>query len=58
MGAPPSAVLAEIYLQFLEHSNIYNTLNKIIGYFRYLDDILLIFNEKLGHTRKPYATRI
>jgi hypothetical protein len=47
--APPSAILTEIYLQLLEHKNIYNThiKLKIIGYFIYADDMLLIYNEKL-----------
>jgi hypothetical protein len=50
MEAPSSAVLTEIYLQFLEHNNIYNThiKLKILGYFRYADDMLLICNKKLA----------
>jgi hypothetical protein len=48
MGAPSSAVLAEIYLQFLEHNNIYKTLikHKTLGYFRYADGILLMYDDK------------
>jgi hypothetical protein len=43
MGAPSSAVLPEIYLQFIECNNIYDILPKhnIIGYFRYADDVLV-----------------
>ena len=46
MGAPTSAILSEIYLQFLENNVIYNILktHKIIGYFKYVDDILVIYN--------------
>jgi hypothetical protein len=46
MGAPSSAVLSEIYLQYLEHNDIYKTLikHKILGYFRYVNDILLIYD--------------
>jgi len=46
MGAPTSAILSEIYLQFLENNVIYNILktHNIIGYFRYVDDILVIYN--------------
>jgi hypothetical protein len=42
MGAPPSAILAEAYIQNMEHKQIYPVLlnHKIIGYFRYVDDIL------------------
>jgi hypothetical protein len=47
MGAPTSSILSEIYLQYLESSNIYNLLldHNIIGYFRYVDDILVVYNE-------------
>ena len=46
MGAPTSAILSEIYLQFLENNVIYNILktHNIVGYFRYVDDILVIYN--------------
>ena len=49
MGAPSSAVLSEIYLQHLEHSKIADILTKhnVIGYFRYVDDVLIIYNEKI-----------
>jgi hypothetical protein len=45
MGAPTSAILSEIYLQFLENNVIYNILktHNIAGYFRYVDDILVIY---------------
>jgi hypothetical protein len=47
MGAPTSAILSEIYLQFLENSVIYNILktHNIEGYFRYVDDVLNEFNQ-------------
>jgi hypothetical protein len=47
MGAPTSSVLSEIYLQHLENTEICNLLIKqnIEGYFRYVDDILIIYNE-------------
>jgi hypothetical protein len=49
MGSPPSATLSEMYLQYLEYNNYNNIIqnNNIIGYFRYVDDIWIIFN----HTR-------
>jgi len=50
MGAPTSSILSEIYLQFLENTKIFNILKeeKIIGYFRRVDDILLIiYNENI-----------
>jgi hypothetical protein len=49
MGAPSSAIVAEIYLQHIESDNIYDILqkHKITGYFRYADDILLIYSEDI-----------
>jgi hypothetical protein len=49
MGAPTSAILAETYVQHMEHMQIhvYPILIKqhIIGYFRYVDDILVIYDQ-------------
>jgi len=46
MGAPTSSVFSEIYLQFLEHTQLFDILirHHILGYFRYVDDILVIYN--------------
>jgi predicted cupin superfamily sugar epimerase len=45
MGAPTSAILSEIYLQYIEHTYIYHTLQKhnITSYHRYVDDILITY---------------
>jgi hypothetical protein len=42
MGAPTSAILAEVFIQHLEHNDIIDILQKhnIIDYYRYVDDIL------------------
>jgi len=47
MDAPISSVFSEIYLQFMEHTQLYATLtqNNILGYFRYIDDFLIVYNE-------------
>jgi hypothetical protein len=47
MGAPTSALFAEIFMQFIEHNHIINTLTKhnVLDYHRYVDDILIIYNE-------------
>jgi len=47
MDAPTSSILCEIYLQHLENTRIFNILRNsgIEGYFRYVDDILLIYNK-------------
>jgi hypothetical protein len=47
MGAPSSAILSEIYLQHLEHTKIIDILTRhnIMGYFSYVDDILVIYDD-------------
>jgi hypothetical protein len=47
MDAPTSSILCGIYLQHLENTRIFNILRNsgIEGYFRYVDDILLIYNK-------------
>jgi hypothetical protein len=51
MGALSSEMLAEIYLQSLDHNDIsiYNIprKQKIMGYFRYVNDFLIGYNGKL-----------
>jgi hypothetical protein len=45
--SPTSPILAEIFIQHLEHNHIANILKRhhIIDYYRYVDDILIIYNE-------------
>ena len=47
MGSPSSAVLSEVYLQHLGHTEIIKiiTENNIVGYFRNVDDILIVYDE-------------
>ena len=47
MGAPSLAVLSEVYLQHLEHTEIIKiiTQHNILGYFRHVDDILMVYDE-------------
>jgi hypothetical protein len=54
MGAPTSSVLSEIYLQFIEHTAIYTVIlqNNILGYFRYVDDILIAYNDSIAYINK------
>jgi hypothetical protein len=48
MGAPTSSILSEFYLQHIEQSSIYEilTTHNILGFFRYVDDILIVFNSR------------
>jgi len=54
MGAPTSAIFSEIYLQYIEHTLLIDILsnNHIIGYFRYVDDILLIYDIEITNINK------
>jgi hypothetical protein len=47
MGAPTSSILSEVSMQHLENTIIYDILRefKIEGYFRYVDDILVLYND-------------
>jgi hypothetical protein len=47
MGVHTSAILAEIFIQHLEHNDILKILQKhhILDYYWYVDDILIIYNE-------------
>ena len=47
VGAPSSSIFSEFYLQFLEIFKIYILLqsHNILGYLRYVDDILVIYDE-------------
>jgi len=47
MGAPTSSILSEFYLQHQENSRIYDLLrnHNIAGYFRYVEDNLIIYDE-------------
>jgi hypothetical protein len=46
MGSPTSTILAETFIQCLEHTNIIKILNinQIIDYYRYVNYILIIYN--------------
>jgi hypothetical protein len=57
MGAPTSAILAETYIQYMEHKQIYPILMKyeIIEYIRYVADILIIHNQKKTHIDETLA---
>jgi hypothetical protein len=48
MEAPTSAILAEVYIQHLEHTLIADILNKhkTMDYCRYVDDILTVYDEQ------------
>ena len=49
MGSPTSSIFSEVILQHIESTAIFEILvqNCIIGYFRYVDDILIVYNESI-----------
>jgi hypothetical protein len=53
MGAPTSSKFSEIYLQYIENTNPYDTLIKrqIEGYFLYVGDILIVYKESKTNIR-------
>jgi hypothetical protein len=56
MGALTSAILAETFIQHLEHTKIINILKKyIIEYCRYVDDILILYNKCITNIEHTLA---
>ena len=49
MGSPTSSVFSELYLQYMESTAIFDILvcNNITGYFRYVDDILIVYDKTI-----------
>jgi hypothetical protein len=47
MGSPTSSIFSQIYLQYIQNTAIFDILkyNNAIGYFRYIDDILIVYNK-------------
>jgi hypothetical protein len=56
VGSPTSSVFSEIFLQHIESTAIYKILiqNYIIGYFRYVDDILIIYNKSITNIHEAF----
>jgi hypothetical protein len=57
IGTPPSAILAEILVQYLKHTNIISTLKKhqITDCYRYVDNLLIIYNEDTTNSENTSA---
>jgi hypothetical protein len=58
MGAPTSSILSEIYLQHMEQNKIFEILtnHNILGYFRYVDDILIVFNSNKTNIQEVFKS--
>jgi hypothetical protein len=59
MGAPTSSILAETYIQHIEHTQICPILiqQQIIAYFRSVDDIFVIYYQNkmnIDHTLNEF----
>jgi hypothetical protein len=48
MGAPVSAILAEVFIQHMEHKYIYPVLGArgILAYYRYVYDVLIVYDQQ------------
>jgi hypothetical protein len=61
MGAPTSSIFSEMFLKFTEHTVLIDILlrNQILGYFRYVDDVLLVYDATLTniHTVLDYFNK-
>jgi hypothetical protein len=57
MGAPSSSMFSEIFLQHIEVTKIVNILLQyhIVGYFRYVDDILIVYKQNLTNIHDVLA---
>ena len=49
MGSPTSSIFSEVFLQHIESTAILEILlqKRIIRYFRYVDDILIVYNDSI-----------
>jgi hypothetical protein len=47
MGAPTSSIFSELFIQYMEHTLLYDivTHNQVLGYYWYVDDILLVYDD-------------
>jgi hypothetical protein len=54
VGAPSAAILSQVLLQYIEEIFITDILiqNKIIGYSRYVDDTLIIYDQTITNINK------
>ena len=57
MGSPISSTLAEIFIHYIEQTHILNQQNnkyayKIIYWYRYVDDIILLYNGDNKQTKQ------
>ena len=56
MGSPTSSIFSEIFLQHIENTAIFDILvhNNIIGYFRYVEDILIVYNDTITNIQDVF----
>jgi hypothetical protein len=59
-GAPTSAILAEIFIQHMEHKHIYTILKtqQIIAFYRYVYDILIIYDQNKTNIKQTLLTNL
>jgi hypothetical protein len=54
MGAPMSAILAETFIQHMEHEYLYSIFiaQKIIAYYMYVDDVFITYDHNKTNTEQ------
>jgi hypothetical protein len=58
MGSPTSSIFSEIFLQHIENTATFDILvhNNIVGYFPYVDDILILYNESITNIQGVFES--
>jgi hypothetical protein len=55
MRAPTSAILAETFIQHMEHKHTILKTHEIIAHYRHVDDILIIHDQKKKTLNKHFT---
>jgi hypothetical protein len=58
MGFLTPSIFSEIFLQHIENTAIFDILiyNNIVGYFQYVDDILLVYNDTVTNIQDVFES--
>jgi hypothetical protein len=59
MGTPKSSIFSELLLQYTEHTSMLKILNchKIVGCFRYVDVILIMYDNRITEIKNLLKIR-
>ena len=59
MGTPKSSIFSELLLQYTDNTSMPKILkyHKIVGYFRYVDDVLIIYDNRITEIKNLLKMR-